>query len=68
MYKHRIVVSSEQAAKDLEAAVLEVLDMAQSVERDPTQYRVKDLCAAVREWRAAGQALHDAQVAEARAS
>jgi len=60
-------ITSEEAAKNLEMAANGVLEAALEVERDPGgPMHVKWLCDAVREWKAAGQALHDAQLAEAR--
>jgi hypothetical protein len=58
--------TSEQAAKDLESAANEVLELALDVERDPTTFSVKDLRAAVRVWKQASHNLRAAQVAEAR--
>jgi hypothetical protein len=52
-----------KAARELTEAADEVLQMALEVERDPgSSVRIKYLCDAVREWKSAGQRLHDAQV------
>lgn len=49
--------SPEGAAKALEEAQAEVLAEALSLERDPTEQRVKEFCEIVRDWKRASEDL-----------